>query len=149
LTLALCLMFFTTLLADLPKAVLAAVVLMAVSGPLDFPAIAHMWRVSRMDFLSALAALIGVLLLGILQGIVLASLISVLLLLAQYSNHHLAILGRIPGGLHRPGKPWRSPYGLSMMRGAVVALKGCATRTGKPASALDRDATTARGLVMP
>ena len=96
-TLALCLMFFTTLLADLPKAVLAAVVLMAVSGLLDFPAIAHMWRASRMDFLNALAALVGVLLLGILQGILLAALISVLLLLARSSNPHVAILGRIPG----------------------------------------------------
>ena len=39
LTLALCLMFFTSLLADLPKAVLAAVVLMAVSGLFDVGAI--------------------------------------------------------------------------------------------------------------
>jgi sulfate permease, SulP family len=42
LTLALCLMFFTTLLANLPKAVLAAVVLMAVSGLIDFRAFARM-----------------------------------------------------------------------------------------------------------
>ena len=46
LTLALCLMFFTTLLADLPKAVLAAIVLMAVAGLIDLRAIAHMWRAS-------------------------------------------------------------------------------------------------------
>ena len=97
LTLALCLMFFTTLLADLPKAVLAAVVLMAVSGLIDVRALAHMWRASRVDFLNALAAFIGVLLLGILQGILLAALISILLLLARYSTPHVAFLGRIPG----------------------------------------------------
>ena len=97
LTLALCLMFFTTLLAGLPKAILAAVVLVAVSGLFDFRAIAHMWRASRMDFFNALAACIGVLLLGILQGVLLAALISVLLLLALSSTPHVAFLGRIPG----------------------------------------------------
>jgi MFS superfamily sulfate permease-like transporter len=96
--LAACLLFFTTLLADLPKAVLAAVVLTAVAGLIDFPAIASMRRASRMDFLNALAACIGVLLLGILQGILLAALISVLLLLLlRYSTPHVAVLGRIPG----------------------------------------------------
>jgi sulfate permease, SulP family len=39
LSLALCLMFFTTLLADLPKAVLAAVVMMAVRGLVDVSAL--------------------------------------------------------------------------------------------------------------
>jgi sulfate permease, SulP family len=97
LTLALCLMFFTTLLANLPKAVLAAVVLMAVRGLVDVRALAHMWRASRIDLLNALTALVGVLLLGILQGILLAALISVLLLLALSSSPHVAFLGRIPG----------------------------------------------------
>jgi high affinity sulfate transporter 1 len=96
-TLALCLMFFTTLLADLPKAVLAAVVLMAVSGLFDVPAIVHMWRASRIDFCNALAAFVGVVLLGILQGVLLAALISVLLLIARASSPHVALLGRIPG----------------------------------------------------
>ena len=97
LTLALCLLFFTALLADLPKAVLAAVVLMAVRGLIDVRALAHMWRVSRIDFLNAAAALVGVLLLGILQGILLAALISVLLLLTMSIAPHVAFLGRIPG----------------------------------------------------
>ena len=52
-TLALCLLFLTGLLQNLPKAVLAAVVLTAVYGLLDFPALLHMWRVSRLDFLAA------------------------------------------------------------------------------------------------
>jgi sulfate permease, SulP family len=75
LTLAVCLLFLTALLADLPRAVLAAVVLLAVGGLIDVPALAHMWRASRIDFFTALAALIGVLLLGILQGILLAALV--------------------------------------------------------------------------
>ena len=75
-TLALCLLFLTGLLENLPKAVLAAVVLTAVSGLLDFPALLRMWRVSRLDFYAAAIALGAVLLLGILQGILLAALAS-------------------------------------------------------------------------
>jgi hypothetical protein len=43
----------------------------------------------------------------------------------------------------------RLPHGLSMMLGHSVALKGCATRPGKPASALDRDAVAKQMAVMP
>ncbi len=57
LTLALCLLFLTGLLENLPKAVLAAVVLTAIAGLLDFPALYRMWRVSRMDFYAAAIAL--------------------------------------------------------------------------------------------
>jgi len=96
-TLALCLLFLTGLLQNLPKAVLAAVVLTAVYGLVDFPALRHMWRVSRLDFMAATVALIGVLLLGILQGILLAALASIVLLLARVSHPHVAFLGRVPG----------------------------------------------------
>jgi sulfate permease, SulP family len=96
-TLALCLLFLTGLLADLPKAVLAAIVLTAVYGLIDFPAMLRMWRISRMDFYAAAIALVAVLLLGILEGILLAALASILMLLARASNPHVAFLGRIPG----------------------------------------------------
>jgi SulP family sulfate permease len=96
-TLALGLLFLTGLLANLPKAVLAAVVLTAVYGLIDFPAMLRMWRISRMDFYAAAIALGAVLLLGILQGILLAAFASVLMLLARASSPHVAFLGRIPG----------------------------------------------------
>ena len=96
-TLALCLLFLTGPLENLPKAVLAAVLLTAILGLFDFPALARMWRVSRLDFYAAAIALGGVLLLGILQGILVAALASVLMLLARTSRPHVAFLGRIPG----------------------------------------------------
>jgi high affinity sulfate transporter 1 len=96
-TLALCLLFLTGMLANLPKAVLAAVVLTAIYGLLDFPAMLRMWRVSRLDFLAATIALLAVLWLGILHGILLAALASILLLLARVSQPHVAFLGRVPG----------------------------------------------------
>ena len=95
--LAFCLVFLTGLLANLPKAVLAAVVVTAVTGLIDIPALLRMWRVSKMDFSTATLALGAVLLLGILQGILLAAICSVLLLLARASQPHVAFLGRVPG----------------------------------------------------
>lgn len=95
-TLALCLLFLTGLLENLPKAVLAAVVLTAVYGLLDFRALLRMLRVSPFDFLAAAVALVGVLLLGILQGILLAAVASILLLLTRLSRPHVAFLGRVP-----------------------------------------------------
>jgi high affinity sulfate transporter 1 len=97
LTLALGLLFLTGPLANLPKAVLAAVVLTAVLGLIDVPALVRMWRISKIDFYAASIALLAVLLLGILQGILLAAAASVLLLLARASQPHVAFLGRVPG----------------------------------------------------
>jgi len=96
-TLALCLLFLTGLLANLPKAVLAAVVLTAVLGLIDIKALRRMWRISKTDFYAATIALGAVLLLGILQGILLAALASVLIMLARATQPHVAFLGRIPG----------------------------------------------------
>jgi high affinity sulfate transporter 1 len=96
-TLALCLLFLTDLLDDLPKAVLAAVVFTAVYRLIDVPALLHMWRVSRLDFWAAAIALAGVLALGILQGILLAGAASVLLYVMRASQPHVAFLGRLPG----------------------------------------------------
>lgn len=95
--LGLCLLFLTGLLASLPKAVLAAVVLTAVAGLINVPALVRLWRVSRSDFAAAAVALAGVLLFGILQGILLAALASVLIMLARASRPHVAFLGRVPG----------------------------------------------------
>jgi high affinity sulfate transporter 1 len=96
-TLGLCLLFLTGLLENLPKAVLAAVVLTAIYGLLDIPAMLRMWRISRFDFYVAMAALVGVLALGILNGILLAAFCSVALLLFNVSQPHVGFLGRVPG----------------------------------------------------
>ena len=96
-SLALCLLFLTGLLENLPKAVLAAVVLTAILGLFDFRSLFRMWRTSRLDFYAALIALGAVLLLGILHGILVAAIASALLLLIGVSQPHVAFLGRIPG----------------------------------------------------
>ncbi|MCK1716764.1 SulP family inorganic anion transporter [Bradyrhizobium sp. 141] len=96
-TLGLCLVFFTGLLTNLPKAVLAAIVFAAVYKLVDIRALLRMWQVSRIDFWAASIALVSVLLLGILQGVLLASIASIFLLLARASRPNVAFLGRLPG----------------------------------------------------
>jgi sulfate permease, SulP family len=96
-SLTLCLLFLTGPLENLPKAVLAAVVLTAVLGMMDFPALLRMRQVSRIDFYAATTALGAVLLLGILQGILIATIVSMLMLFARASRPHVAFLSRIPG----------------------------------------------------
>jgi SulP family sulfate permease len=95
--LALCLLFLTGLLDDLPKAVLAAIVITAVARLLDFRSLVRMWRVSPLDFYAAAIALGAVLLLGILEGILFAALASATMLLIRAARPHVAFLGRIPG----------------------------------------------------
>ncbi len=95
-TLAVCMLLLTGLLTNLPKAVLAAIVFAAVYKLVDVATLARMWRISRIDFLAAMIALVSVLLLGILQGILLASIASVVLLLARASHPNVAFLGRLP-----------------------------------------------------
>ena len=97
LTLAVSLLFLTGYLENLPKAVLAAIVFTAVLGLIDVRTLSRMWRISKPDFYAAIIALAAVLLLGILQGILLAAGASVLILLARASQPHVAFLGRIPG----------------------------------------------------
>ena len=97
LTLAVSLLFLTGFLQNLPKSVLAAVVFTAVLGLVDVRTLTRMWRISKPDFYAAAIALTAVLLLGILQGILLAAAASVLILLARASQPHVAFLGRIRG----------------------------------------------------
>ena len=65
-----------------PKAVLAAIVFVAVYRLVDIAALIRMWQVSRIDFYAAAYRAGSVLLLGILQGVLLAALASIFLLLA-------------------------------------------------------------------
>ncbi|HEV3142497.1 MAG TPA: SulP family inorganic anion transporter [Gemmataceae bacterium] len=97
LSLGVCLLFLTDLLRNLPTVVLAAVVLVAVRGLIDLRALRRLWQVSRLEFRISMVALIGVLLLGILKGVLLAAIVSLLMLLAGVARPHVAFLGRIPG----------------------------------------------------
>ena len=91
------LLFLTGLFRTLPDAVLAAVVLVAVRSLIDIRELRHLWRVSRLDFSAAAVALAGVLLMGVLDGVMVAVFVSLLMLLWRESRPYVAFLGRIPG----------------------------------------------------
>jgi MFS superfamily sulfate permease-like transporter len=95
-TLALCLVFLTDLVRNLPKAVLAAIVLVAVKGLINFREMRHLRQVSRFEFRVAMVAFWGVLLLGILHGVLLAAIATILALLRRVAQPYVAFLGRIP-----------------------------------------------------
>jgi SulP family sulfate permease len=94
---ALCLVYLAPLLRNLPNVVLAAIVLVAVKGLFDIPQLRALWRASRYEFGVAMIAFAGVLVLGILKGVMLAAIASLLLLIRRVAQPHVAFLGRIPG----------------------------------------------------
>ena len=96
-TIGLCLMFLTDGLKNLPNVVLAAIVLVAVKGLVNVGEMKRLWRVSRYEFLVSMIAFVAVLLLGILDGVIVAVLASLTLLIRRVANPHVARLGRIPG----------------------------------------------------
>jgi len=97
LTLTMSLLFLTGLLRNLPEAVLAAIVLVAVSSFIKIPDFRRLWQISRIEFLVAMVAFVAVLFLGILKGVMFAAVASILFLLRHMANPHVARLGRIPG----------------------------------------------------
>jgi high affinity sulfate transporter 1 len=96
-TIAICLLFLTDMLKNLPNVVLAAIVLVAVKGLVNIGEMKRVWRVSRYEFVISMIAFAAVLLLGILNGVIVAVLASLLLLIRRVAHPHVATLGRIPG----------------------------------------------------
>ena len=96
-TIGLALMYLTGLLANLPNVVLAAIVLVAVKGLIDIRELRHVWKVSRYEFFVSMVAFAAVLFEGILKGVIVAVLVSMLLLIRRAAHPHVAFLGRIPG----------------------------------------------------
>jgi len=92
-------LFFTPLFAPLPEAVLAAVVVVAISGMIKVKEIQRLYRLNRVDFYLAIIALLGVLTFEALQGLLVAVIASLLALIWRTSQSRLTVLGREPGSL--------------------------------------------------
>jgi MFS superfamily sulfate permease-like transporter len=91
------LLFLTGLMRNLPEPVLASVVLIAVGGLIRPRELRQLYRVSKMEFRVAVVAMAGVLAFGILKGVLLAAIFSILLLLKRASHPRIALLGRLRG----------------------------------------------------
>ncbi len=90
-------LFFTGLLRELPQPVLAAIVLVAVMGLFKVKALLRLWHFSRGEFAIAAAALLGVLGSGLLRGVMIGAVLSILVLLRRASRPQTTELGRVPG----------------------------------------------------
>jgi sulfate permease, SulP family len=94
---AVCLLFLTGLLKNLPTVILTCIVLVAIRGLVDIKEMKRLFKVNRFDFVIAMTALISVIVFGILQGVLIAALFSLILIIRNVSSPHVAFLGRIPG----------------------------------------------------
>jgi SulP family sulfate permease len=90
-------LFFSRLLSGLPQPVLAAIVLVAVVGLFNVSALKHLWRSDRREFAIAMVAMAGVLTQGLLRGVMIGAIISLVLLIRRAAIPPVALLGRIPG----------------------------------------------------
>jgi high affinity sulfate transporter 1 len=91
------LLFLNSLLADLPQTALAAVVIVAATSLMDIRTLRRYWRVRRSAWAVSLVASAGVVLLGVLQGIVVAVALAILLFFRRNWWPHGAVLGRLAG----------------------------------------------------
>ena len=86
--------------ARMPLAVLAASIVVAALSMVDLKAFHQAWDYDRADALALLGAALGVLLLGLEQGIAIGILLSLVTLLVRASAPHIAVIGRIAGTEH-------------------------------------------------
>ena len=84
--------------SELPKAVLGAVIIDAVVfGMIDLPELRRLHRVARFDFVIAIAAIVGVLSVGVLAGVVIGVVLSLGWLIYVATSPHMPLLGRQAG----------------------------------------------------
>jgi sulfate permease, SulP family len=97
-TVLLTLLFLAPLFSDLPKPVLAALIIEAVvMGMMNLPEMRRLARVQRFDFWIAIAAILGTLVFGVLAGVVIGIGLSLLWLISVATHPEMPILGREPG----------------------------------------------------
>lgn len=92
---ALTVAFLTPLFYFLPKSVLAAIIIVAVSTLFDVKAIKHLWHTDRRDLALLLITFAATLLLGIEDGIALGVIMSLIIVIYNTTKPHTAELGRL------------------------------------------------------
>lgn len=97
---ALAAMFLTPLLYYLPRATLAATIIVAVMSLINIGDIKTTWVYSKSDFAAMAITILGVFLFGVEIGVVSGMLLSIALLLYRASKPHYAIVGQVPGTEH-------------------------------------------------
>ena len=97
---AISVLFLTPLFFYVPKAVLAAIVVVAVMQLVDLKGIIRLWGYSRSDAIASLATFVAVLATGIETGILIGVASTIVLLMWQMSRPHIAEVGRVGNSEH-------------------------------------------------
>ncbi|MBB04142.1 MAG: sodium-independent anion transporter [Pseudooceanicola sp.] len=97
---ALAALILTPLLYFLPKAVLAATIIVAVLSLVDFSILRKSWTYSRVDFAAVSATIVLTLTFGVEIGVSAGVALSILLFLYKTSRPHVAEVGLVPGTQH-------------------------------------------------
>ena len=88
------LLFVPGLVRNLPQPTLAAIVIVAAISLFDLPALRHLWNVRKSEFVLAVICILGVGLVGVLEGIVIAVGVAIFQIFAAAWRPHSAILGK-------------------------------------------------------
>lgn len=91
------LLFLTDLFYFLPHVVLAAIIIVAVSGLIDLVVPVKLWKTDKKEFAMYAVTLITTATVGIMEGIIVGVLLSLVLLIYKVSTPHMAVVGKFPG----------------------------------------------------
>lgn len=87
-------------LSLIPQPAMAATIIVAVVGMIDLSTLGEAWRHDRSDAATLVATTVGVLVLGVEEGVLIGVVLSFASLIWRSSNPHIAIVGRLPGTEH-------------------------------------------------
>ncbi|XP_012856800.1 PREDICTED: probable sulfate transporter 3.4 [Erythranthe guttata] len=91
------LLFLMPLFHYTPNLILAAIIITAVIGLIDYEAAYNLWKVDKLDFLACLCSFLGVLFISVPLGLAIAVGVSVFKILLHVTRPNTAVLGNIPG----------------------------------------------------
>ena len=93
---ALTLLYLTPLFYYLPKTVLAAIIIVAVFGLINFKEAKYLWKANNLDFWLLIATFLSTLVLGIEYGIFVGVALSLIILLFRTTRPYVTELGKVP-----------------------------------------------------
>ncbi|GJN26207.1 hypothetical protein PR202_gb14120 [Eleusine coracana subsp. coracana] len=97
LTVMITLLFLMPLFVYTPNVVLGAIIIAAVIGLIDIPAVYHIWKMDKMDFLVCVCAFVGVIFISVQEGLAIAVGISIFRVLLQITRPKIMVQGNIRG----------------------------------------------------
>lgn len=95
-----CALFLMPLFHYLPQAILAAIIIIAVTGLIDFEMPLRLWRYNKADASALVLTFLAVLVVGVAYGILIGVASTIILYLWRTSQPHMAIVGRVPRTEH-------------------------------------------------